>query len=94
MKKDEPMRNINPFGLRLQPDMKARIDAAAAYNHRSINAEIVARLERTFWADKDCHQDQKPSPNSPADVLINASDMLEELAAMARQLKSEQKENE
>lgn len=50
MKKDEPMRNINPFGLRLQPELKARIEAAAAYNHRSINAEIVARLEETFLA--------------------------------------------
>ena len=48
MKKDEPMRNINPFGLRLQPDLKARLEAAAAENKRSLNAEISARLEESF----------------------------------------------
>ncbi|WP_025126483.1 Arc family DNA-binding protein [Pseudomonas sp. PH1b] len=42
------MRNINPFGLRLQPDLKARIEAAAEKNRRSINAEIHARLEESF----------------------------------------------
>ena len=52
MKKDEPMRNINPFGLRLQPDLKAKIEAAAANNRRSINAEISARLEATFAIDE------------------------------------------
>lgn len=48
MKNEEPMRNINPFGLRLQPDLKARIEAAAEKNRRSINAEIHARLEESF----------------------------------------------
>lgn len=39
------MANIAPFGLRMQPDLKARIEAAAKANNRSMNAEIVARLE-------------------------------------------------
>ena len=42
------MRNINPFGLRMQPDLRAKIEAAAELNHRSLNAEIVARLEESF----------------------------------------------
>lgn len=52
MKSEEPMRNINPFGLRMQPDLKARIEEAADKNRRSINAEIVARLEATFAIDE------------------------------------------
>lgn len=36
------------FKLRLPPELKARIDQAATENHRSINAEIVARLEQSF----------------------------------------------
>lgn len=42
------MRNINPFGLRLQPDLKAKLEAAAKQNKRSLNAEISARLEDSF----------------------------------------------
>ncbi|QPI11750.1 Arc family DNA-binding protein [Stutzerimonas stutzeri] len=42
------MRNINPFGLRLQPELKARLEEAAKQNKRSLNAEIAARLESTF----------------------------------------------
>lgn len=48
MKSEEPMRNINPFGLRMQPDLREKVEAAAKENHRSLNAEIVARLEESF----------------------------------------------
>jgi hypothetical protein len=53
MKNDEPMRNINPFGLRLQPELKARLEEAAKQNKRSLNAEIAARLESTFSGTSD-----------------------------------------
>ena len=42
------MRNINPFGLRLQPELKAKLEEAAARQKRSLNAEISARLEESF----------------------------------------------
>ncbi len=48
MNNEEPMRNINPFGLRLQPELKARLEEAAKQNKRSLNAEISARLEASF----------------------------------------------
>lgn len=75
MKKDEPMRNINPFGLRLQPDLKSRIEASAAYNHRSINAEIVARLEASFGPAPmvvlvdEHHRSQSPSPERALELI-------------------------
>lgn len=44
----KPMANIAPFGLRMQPDLKARVEDAARDNNRSLNAEIVARLEESL----------------------------------------------
>lgn len=41
-------RDIAPFGLRMPAELKARIDAAAEKNGRSINAECVARLHESF----------------------------------------------
>ncbi len=50
MKKDAaPLtRDIAPFGLRMQADLKARIQDVAERNNRSMNAEIVATLEKAY----------------------------------------------
>lgn len=39
------IREINPFGLRLPPDLKQELVRQARANHRSLNAEIVSRLQ-------------------------------------------------
>lgn len=44
----ELLANIPPFGLRMQAELKDRIKAAAESNNRSMNSEIVARLEDSF----------------------------------------------
>lgn len=36
------------FRLRVSADLKAKVEEAARANNRSMNAEIVARLERSF----------------------------------------------
>lgn len=38
--------NIPPFGLRMQPELKEQIEKAAKAAGRSMNAEIVARLQQ------------------------------------------------
>lgn len=38
------MREIAPFGVRMPPELKARIEAEAKKNGRSMNTEVVARL--------------------------------------------------
>lgn len=38
-------RDINPFGLRMPPDLKKRIERSAKTNRRSMNAELVLRLQ-------------------------------------------------
>jgi len=45
---DEKVSNVAPFGLRMLPELKDRIAASAAENGRSMNAEIVSRLEESF----------------------------------------------
>lgn len=43
-----PVANIAPFGLRLQPELRAKIETAATRNERSMNSEITARLNQSF----------------------------------------------
>lgn len=45
-------RAIAPFGLRMPPELKKEIEESAKRNKRSLNAEIVDRLEETFRQDK------------------------------------------
>ena len=42
------MRDINPFGLRLPPEIRHSVEVAAGNNRRSMNAEIIARLTESF----------------------------------------------
>lgn len=51
MSEKELLANIAPFGLRMQSDLKERLKAVAEQNGRSMNAEIVSRLEASFEAD-------------------------------------------
>lgn len=43
-----PTGSIAPFGLRMLPDLREKIEEAAKASGRSMNAEIVARLNRSF----------------------------------------------
>ena len=51
MSREDPQMKI-----RLPADLKDQIEAAAKAAGRSMNAEIVARLERSFTADKEVEQ--------------------------------------
>lgn len=46
-KKSDEMKigSIAPFGLRMMPDLREKLEAAARMNGRSMNAEVIARLE-------------------------------------------------
>lgn len=45
-------RDITPFALRMPPEMRLCIEESAKANHRSLNAEILARLETTIELDE------------------------------------------
>ncbi|WP_457664000.1 Arc family DNA-binding protein [Sinorhizobium medicae] len=44
----EKIGTIAPFGLRMLSPLRARLTAAAQESGRSLNAEIVSRLEASF----------------------------------------------
>lgn len=42
------MEDINPFGVRMQDELKEKLTREAKINGRSLNAEIVDRLKKSF----------------------------------------------
>jgi len=48
---DRKVASIAPFGLRMQPELKQQIEEQAMASGRSLNAEIVWRLEQSLKAD-------------------------------------------
>ncbi|RSM31727.1 hypothetical protein C5B78_04515 [Aeromonas salmonicida] len=40
--------NIAPFGVRMPPDLKKRLEASAKKNSRSLNAEVVYWLQQAM----------------------------------------------
>ena len=44
-------RDIKPFGLRMPPVLRKKLEKAAAINGRSLNSEIIQRLEFSFSED-------------------------------------------
>ncbi len=69
---------IAPYGLRMPDDLKARIQAAAEAANRSMNAEIVATLEKEY-----------PAP----DPLQTAEDQLRLLTSLVQDLHMRRKDN-
>jgi len=49
----QKLQNIAPFGLRMQPDLKSSLEKAARKIPRSLNAEIVSRLEQSLATRRD-----------------------------------------
>lgn len=48
MKKGTRICDINPFGLRMQAELKERLEREAKINGRSLNMEIVERLRASL----------------------------------------------
>ena len=53
-----PTGQIAPFGLRMLPELRERIETAARESGRSMNAEVVNRLEASFSATAPDHLDE------------------------------------
>lgn len=57
-------RDIAPFGLRIPAELRKRLEKAAEKNIRSLNAEMVARLEDSLAVD-----DKKLSEYSVGELI-------------------------
>jgi len=80
---DAPMASITPYGLRMPRELKDVLDTAARQNGRSLNSEIVARLQVSV-------QTGGSSPNTVTSDLVGRVDglakELETLRAQVRRL--------
>lgn len=66
-----PTSNIAPFGLRMQPDLRFKLEGAAAAAGRSLNAEIVSRLERSFDGNALITQESLDRHSALMEALLN-----------------------
>lgn len=82
MARDDPQ-----FRIRLPAELKSRIEKLAASNHRSLNAEIVVRLESSL---------QTPSRIAISieggDLLVGKTEREKELLIFWRELPEEKQE--
>lgn len=67
------------FRLRIPEALKAKIEAAASENHRSMTAEIIDRLELTFDAEKI-----RPDATTMQRALADAARIAEQAAKDAK----------
>lgn len=71
------------YKLRMPADLKAQIEGAARVNKRSMNAEIVARLEeslKTQFTDE-----QKAKIQEEQRAIIEANGLLERYSSVSRE---------
>ena len=51
MKKET--QQVNPYPIRLTPSLKKRLQKSAENNGRSLNAEMLLRLENSFISEEE-----------------------------------------
>jgi len=75
------------FVLRFPQGMREEIREIATRNHRSMTAEIIARLEKTLTGDRGVSANGHSVRESMADPYLNALDDIEQqLVTIYRQL--------
>lgn len=82
------MREIAPFGLRMSPGLKERLTAESKRHGRSLNAEIVARLEASFTVKNGPRS--APVVGEPDAFYTGASKQERDMIALFRQWSAEQ----
>lgn len=81
------MKRTDPqYKLRMTEDLKAKVEEAAKANNRSMNAEIVARLEASFPVDppEDAYLKQLYDEQLRAAMLKAANEKLRDFSASMR----------
>lgn len=87
---DPNSKTADKFVVRLPKGMRKQIFEAARYHHRSMNSEIVARLEWTLSGESfpARHEAQQPDPEPDDDPphIDSLTDLEMRLVAFFRQL--------
>lgn len=82
---DRKVASIAPFGLRMQPELKQQIEEQAMASGRSLNAEIVWRLEQSLRADAPGQSWIKTAKQAAS--ALPSDDRLSALEAEVRELR-------
>ena len=69
---------ITPFPLRLAPDLRQKLDAAAKKSGRSLQSEILARLNSTL--DQDAVQSVDVTSRAQAQFTVDVAKLAKLLA--------------
>lgn len=72
--------------LRLPPDLKEYLRDSADRNGRSLNTEIVLRLQRSAGAAGDEHITSETGDSRNIDTAIQSLDGIEDLLSLIRQV--------
>ena len=76
--------HIPPFGVRMPPDLKEKIDMASKQTGRSMNAEIVYRLQKSF--ENPSKQSGSETGSASEDHRISSSDSRKLKGLLSRML--------
>ena len=76
--------HIPPFGVRMPPDLKEKIDMASKQSGRSMNAEIVYRLQQSF--ENPSKQSGSETGSASEDHRISSSDSKKLKGLLSRML--------
>ena len=76
--------HIPPFGVRMPPDLKEKIDMASKQSGRSMNAEIVYRLQKSF--ENPSKQSGSETGSASEDHRISSSDSRKLKGLLSRML--------
>jgi predicted transcriptional regulator len=80
-------RTDTQLKFRIPPDLKPRLEQAARANKRSINMEVIARLEQSFEAEGQHGGGEAESPYSfKNNVQGRLTEIEEALAALQRRV--------
>lgn len=45
-------KQLNPFGLRINPELKRKVEESAHLHGRSMNSEIIYQLNRKYFPER------------------------------------------
>lgn len=88
-------RDITPFALRMQPGLRELAETAAKANSRSLNSEIVTRLNATFSIEEALSHIAAGAPlNEVGQMLIDLAQERSEAITDLQQINLEVHANE
>lgn len=81
------------FRLRIPEDLKKKVEISARENHRSMTAEIIARLEATFTVNQKALQAEivKEWPRED-DVAANTEDFVRQVEGFVKAIQAAAKQ--